>query len=80
MVWGVNDIATPTSAQLVLGDIAPADIIDSTVVPDLRQRHANPDAGGKFPFGRLEHGDGTLNIGDVVLDLRQAVGLTTVSD
>jgi hypothetical protein len=73
-------LTTPTAAQMVVGDIAPADIVNAVPVPDQRRRHGNPDGFGNHPFGRFEHGDGALDIGDAVLDLRQVVGLTTVTD
>ena len=70
----------PTPAQMVLGDIAPSDVADPSVTPAHHVRHGNPDGLGAYPFGRFEHGDGRIDIADVVLDLRQVVGLSIVTD
>ncbi|MEM7247282.1 MAG: LamG-like jellyroll fold domain-containing protein [Acidobacteriota bacterium] len=52
----------PTPEQLLLGDLAPSVVVDDTVVPALHYRV----------------GDTRLDIGDVVLMLRMAVGLIEV--
>jgi hypothetical protein len=73
-------LETPTPGEQVLGDMAPAELVDPLAVPPHWRRHGLPDGLGQHPFGRFEHGDGLVGVGDVVLALRTTVALMHVTD
>jgi len=73
-------LETPTPSEEVLADMAPAELVDGAAVPPHWRRHGLPDGQGQHPFGRFEHGDGLVGVGDVVLALRTTVALMRVTD
>jgi hypothetical protein len=73
-------IEFPTDADLVAGDIAPAELSNAGTNPPTWRRHGLPDGTGQHPFGYYEHGDKVIDVADAVLVLRQSVGLVTITD